>query len=112
MIMIYEAEIEQTVMGKLFIEADNLEQAKQVAERCVQEAQNLVDVDFDEIWGYDVRVISIKKQKIKYIKRCMNIEFLLKLLNLILPGVILRMTGLNVINPYSTQKQQTIFLKS
>ena len=45
MIMIYEAEIEQTVMGKLFIEADNLEQAKQVAERCVQEAQNLVDVD-------------------------------------------------------------------
>lgn len=43
MIMIYEAEIEQTVMGKLFIEADNLEQAKQVAERCVQEAQNLVD---------------------------------------------------------------------
>lgn len=48
MIMIYEAEIEQTVIGKLFIEADNLEQAKQVAERCVQEAQNLVDVDFDE----------------------------------------------------------------
>ena len=38
MTMIYEAEIEQTVMGKLFIEADNLEQAKQVAERCVQEA--------------------------------------------------------------------------
>ena len=27
-------------------------------ERCVQEAQNLVDVDFDEIWGYDVRDVS------------------------------------------------------
>lgn len=36
MIMIYEAEIEQTVMGKLFIEADSLEQAKQVAEQYVQ----------------------------------------------------------------------------
>lgn len=49
MIMIYEAEIEQTIMGKLFIEADNLEQAKQVAERCVEDEQNLVNVDFDEI---------------------------------------------------------------
>lgn len=58
MIMIYEAEIEQTVMGKLFIEADNLEQAKQVAEQCVQDEQNLADVDFDEIWGYDVRDVS------------------------------------------------------
>lgn len=51
MTMIYEAEIDQIIMGKLFIEADNLEQAKQVAEQCVQEAQNLVNVDFDEIWG-------------------------------------------------------------
>lgn len=58
MIMIYEAEIEQTIMGKLFIKADNLEQAKQVAERCVQDEQNLVNVDFDEIWGYDVRDVS------------------------------------------------------
>lgn len=56
--MIYEAEIEQIIMGKLFIEADNLEQAKQVAERCVQEAQNLVNVDFDEIWDYEVRDVS------------------------------------------------------
>lgn len=37
MIMIYEAEIEQTVIGKLFIEADNLEQAKQVAEQHIKE---------------------------------------------------------------------------
>lgn len=58
MTMIYEAEIDQIIMGKLFIEADNLEQAKQVAEQCVQEAQNLVNVDFDEIWGYDVRDVS------------------------------------------------------
>lgn len=56
--MIYEADIEQTIMGKLFIKADNLEQAKQVAERCVQDEQNLVNVDFDEIWGYDVRDVS------------------------------------------------------
>lgn len=56
--MIYEADIEQTIMGKLFIKADNLEQAKQVAERCVQDEQNLIDVDFDEIWGYDVRDVS------------------------------------------------------
>lgn len=56
--MIYEAEIEQTIMGKLFIEADNLEQAKQVAERCVEDEQNLVDVDFDKIWDYDVRDVS------------------------------------------------------
>lgn len=56
--MIYEAEIEQTVIGKLFIEADNLEQAKQVAEQCVQDEQNLVDVDFDKIWDYDVRDVS------------------------------------------------------
>lgn len=58
MIMIYEAEIEQTVVGKFFIEADSLEQAKQVAEQCVQDEQNLADVDFDEIWGYDVRDVS------------------------------------------------------
>lgn len=58
MTMIYEAEIDQIIMGKLFIEADNLEQAKQVAERCVQDEQNLVNVDFDEIWGYDVRDVS------------------------------------------------------
>ena len=56
--MIYEAEIEQTIMGKLFIKADNLEQAKQVAERCVQDEQNLVNVDFDEILDYDVRDVS------------------------------------------------------
>ena len=56
--MIYEAEIEQTIMGRIFIKADNLEQAKQVAERCVQDEQNLVNVDFDEIWGYDVRDVS------------------------------------------------------
>nr|DAU90630.1 MAG TPA: RNA polymerase inhibitor [Bacteriophage sp.] len=56
--MIYEAEIEQTVMGRIFIKADNLEQAKQAAERCVQDEQNLVNVDFDEIWGYDVRDVS------------------------------------------------------
>lgn len=56
--MIYEADIEKTIMGKLFIKADNLEQAKQVAERCVQDEQNLVNVDFDEIWGYDVRDVS------------------------------------------------------
>lgn len=56
--MIYEAEIEQTVMGKLFIKADNLEQAKQVAEQCVEDEQNLADVDFDKIWDYDVRDVS------------------------------------------------------
>lgn len=56
--MIYEAEIEQIIMGRIFIKADNLEQAKQVAERCVQDEQNLVNVDFDEIWGYDVRDVS------------------------------------------------------
>lgn len=56
--MIYEAEIEQTIMGRIFIKADNLEQAKQVAKRCVQDEQNLVNVDFDEIWGYDVRNVS------------------------------------------------------
>ena len=56
--MIYEADIEQTIMGKLFIKADNLEQAKQVAKRCVQDEQNLVNVDFDEIWDYDVRDVS------------------------------------------------------
>ncbi|TWP14351.1 hypothetical protein EUA67_03485 [TM7 phylum sp. oral taxon 352] len=56
--MIYEAEIEQTIMGRIFIKADNLEQAKQVAKRCVQDEQNLVNVDFDEIWGYDVRDVS------------------------------------------------------
>lgn len=56
--MIYEAEIEQTIMGKIFIKADNLKQAKQIAERCVQDEQNLIDVDFDEIWGYDVRDVS------------------------------------------------------
>jgi hypothetical protein len=58
MSMIYEAEIEQTVMGRIFIKADNLEQAKQVAKQCVQDEQNLVNVDFDEIWGYDVRDVS------------------------------------------------------
>lgn len=56
--MIYKVDILQTIKGSIFIEADNLEQAKQVAERCVQDEQNLADVDFDEIWGYDVRDVS------------------------------------------------------
>ena len=56
--MIYEAEIEQNLIGKLFNTADSLEQANQVAGRCVQDEQNLVNVDFDEIWGYDVRDVS------------------------------------------------------
>lgn len=42
----------------MIYEADNLEQAKQVAEQCVQDEQNLVDVDFDKIWDYDVRDVS------------------------------------------------------
>lgn len=53
-----EPEIVSTVNSARRFKADNLEQAKQVAKRCVQDEQNLVNVDFDEIWGYDVRDVS------------------------------------------------------
>ena len=56
--MIYEAEIEQTTMGRIFIKADNLEQAKQVAERYVQDKQNLSSIYLDEIWDYDIWDVS------------------------------------------------------
>lgn len=53
-----------------------------------------------------------KKTKDKIYQMLYEYRVLTQAAQLILPGVILRMTGLNVINPYSTQKQQTIFLKS
>lgn len=56
--MIYEAEIEQTVAGRIFIKADNLEQAKQAANRYVQDEQNLGSINFDEVWDYDICDVS------------------------------------------------------
>ncbi len=52
--MIYEAEIEQTVIGKIFIKADSQKEAEEAANQYIQDEQNIGSICFDKIWGYDI----------------------------------------------------------
>jgi hypothetical protein len=52
--MIHKVEIRQTVVGIIFVEADGYKQAEEAAEKYIQDEPNVANIDFDEIWGYDV----------------------------------------------------------
>ena len=56
--MIYEAEVAQTVIGKIFIKADSQKEAKEAANRYIQDEQNIGSINFDEIWDYDIWDVS------------------------------------------------------
>jgi len=58
MSMIYEVEVRQTVMGRIFIKAYSQKEAEEAANQYIQDEQNLSSVDFDEIWGYDIWDVS------------------------------------------------------
>ncbi len=52
--MIYEVEIMQTVRGAIFVEADNYQEAEEVANEYIQDEPNVANIDFDEIWDYNI----------------------------------------------------------
>ena len=56
--MIYEAEVRQTTVGRIFIKANSQKEAEEVAGQYVQDEQNFNSVDFDEIWDYDICSVS------------------------------------------------------
>lgn len=56
--MIYEAEIRQTGIGRIFIEASSEEEAERVVEQYIQDEQSLGSVDFDEILDYGIWGVS------------------------------------------------------
>ena len=52
--MIYEAEIRQTGIGRIFIEASSEEEAERVVEQYIQDEQSLGSVHFDQILDYGI----------------------------------------------------------
>ena len=52
--MINKVEIRQTVVGIIFVEADGYKQAEEAAAKYIEDEPNVANIDFDEIWGYDV----------------------------------------------------------
>ena len=52
--MIYEVEVAQTVVGKIFIKAGSRKEAGEAAGRYIQDEQNLDSICFDEVRDYDV----------------------------------------------------------
>lgn len=56
--MIYEAEVAQTVIGKIFIKADSQKEAEEAANRYIRDEQNIGSINFDEIWDYDIWDVS------------------------------------------------------
>lgn len=52
--MIYEVEVMQTVRGTIFVEADGYQEAEEVAAKYIQDEPNVANIDFDDIWDYDV----------------------------------------------------------
>lgn len=52
--MIHKVEIRQTVVGIIFVEADGYKQAEEAAAKYIEDEPNVANIDFDEIWGYDV----------------------------------------------------------
>ena len=47
--MIYEAEVRQTAVGRIFIKADSQEEAEEAANRYIKDEYNLSSIYFDEI---------------------------------------------------------------
>lgn len=47
--MIYEVEIRQTTMGRIFIKADSQKEAEEAANRYIKDEYNLSSIYFDEI---------------------------------------------------------------
>lgn len=56
--MIYEVEVRQTTVGRIFIKADSQEEAEEAANRYIQDEYNLTSIYFDEIWDCDVWDVS------------------------------------------------------
>lgn len=56
--MIYEAEIRQTGIGRIFIKASSEEEAERVVEQYIQDEQSLGSVDFDELLEYGIWGVS------------------------------------------------------
>lgn len=52
--MIHKVEIRQTVVGIIFVEADGYKQAEEAAAKYIQDEPNVANIDFDEIWDYNV----------------------------------------------------------
>lgn len=56
--MIYEVEVRQTTVGRIFIKADSQKEAEEAANRYIQDEYNLTSIYFDEIWDCDVWDVS------------------------------------------------------
>ena len=56
--MIYEVEVRQTTVGRIFIKADSQKEAEEAANRYIKDEQNLSSIYFDEIWGNEVWDVS------------------------------------------------------
>ena len=58
MSIIYEVEIRQTTVGRIFIKADSQKEAEEVANRYIQDEYNLTSIYFDDILDCDVWDVS------------------------------------------------------
>ena len=56
--MIYEVEVRQTTVGRIFIKADSQKEADEAANRYIQDEYNLSSIYFDEIWNNEVCDVS------------------------------------------------------
>lgn len=56
--MIYEVEVRQTTVGRIFIKADSQKEAEEAANRYIKDEQNLSSIYFYEIWGNEVWDVS------------------------------------------------------
>ena len=58
MSMIYEVEIRQTAVGRVFIKANSEKEAEEAANRYIKDEYNLSSIYFDEIWNNEVWDVS------------------------------------------------------
>ena len=58
MSMIYEVEVRQTTVGRVFIKADSEKEAEEAANRYIKDEYNLSSIYFDEIWNNEVWDVS------------------------------------------------------
>lgn len=56
--MIYEVEIRQTAVGRVFIKANSEKEAEEAANRYIKDEYNLSSIYFDEIWNNEVWDVS------------------------------------------------------
>ena len=56
--MIYEVEVRQTTVGRVFIKADSEKEAEEAANRYIKDEYNLSSIYFDEIWNNEVWDVS------------------------------------------------------